>query len=357
MKISAVILAGGKSRRFNKQDKGLLKINGLHMVNIVVKAIDSMTDEIIVSANRNQDIYRAITKLPVISDNESNYLGPLHGIMSAFEVVQHEYLLVVPCDAPNIKPELLSSLKNKIGKHEIAVAHDGERYQYTFALMKVSLLNNLKAHILSGGQSLGGWYKTLDKTSVNLPKKMFFNMNTINDYCSLVVKSYHKKIPVLGFVGFSGAGKTTLLEQVIKFLSDENINVAVIKHSHHKFDMDTPGKDSHRFRLSGAKQVMLGSSQRYALLVENQGKEPNLGSLISKLDMSGLDLILFEGFKHEDYPKLEVNRLITGNENLFKNDPSIIALVTDDLHCDIDVPLLDINNPLLVAQFVKSYLS
>jgi len=149
----------------------------------------------------------------------------------------------------------------------------------------------------------------------------------------------YKGVPVFGFVGFSGSGKTTILTKVIKKLHKKGVNVAVIKHTHHHFDIDKPGKDSYKFRASGAQQVIVGSKKRFALMVEMEQQEPDLTYLMSKLELKGLDLILFEGFKHEKYPKIEVHRKAMDKPWLFRDDDSIIAVVTD---ADLDVSHLPV---------------
>jgi len=164
----------------------------------------------------------------------------------------------------------------------------------------------------------------------------------------------YKGIPVLGFVGFSGSGKTTILTQVIERLQQKGLHIAVIKHTHHHFDIDKPGKDSFRFRTSGAKQVIVGSKKRFALMVELEQDEPDLTFLMSKLNLDGLDLILFEGFKHEKYPKIEVHRKGHSKEWLFPDDANIIALATDDTNPK-SLPMLPLGNLDKISEFVYSY--
>ena len=165
----------------------------------------------------------------------------------------------------------------------------------------------------------------------------------------------YKEVPVLGFVGYSGAGKTTILTQVIEKLQQKGRNIAIIKHTHHHFDIDKPGKDSFRFRESGANQVIVGSKKRFALMVELEQEEPNLTYLMSKLDLKELDLILFEGFKHENYPKIEVHRKGHSKKWLFPDDAHIIALVTDEL-ASKELPILPINDMEKILDFVNCYL-
>ena len=134
---------------------------------------------------------------------------------------------------------------------------------------------------------------------------------------------------VFGFAGWSGSGKTTLIEQVIAHLSADGVRVALIKHAHHRFDIDHAGKDSHRHREAGASEVMISSGKRWAIMHELRGA-PEL-SLAEALDrLSPSDLVLIEGYKREPLPKLEVWRSAVGKPLLFPDDPHIIALATDD---------------------------
>ncbi|MFG0833785.1 molybdopterin-guanine dinucleotide biosynthesis protein B [Aeromonas bivalvium] len=136
-------------------------------------------------------------------------------------------------------------------------------------------------------------------------------------------------LPLLGFVAWSGTGKTTLLECLIPRLVARGLRLGVLKHTHHAFDIDQPGKDSHRLRQAGAAQVMAASSLRHALIQETPDGEPPFEALLARFDASALDLLLVEGFKHRRFPKVELHRAALGRPLLFPDDPDIIALVSD----------------------------
>ncbi len=163
------------------------------------------------------------------------------------------------------------------------------------------------------------------------------------------------KIPVLGFAAFSGTGKTTLLEKVIPMLCKMDYRVGMIKHAHHQFDIDKPGKDSFRLRKAGASQMLIASDQRTALMIENEtSQEPRLETLLSQLKQDELDLILVEGFKHVHFPKIELHRKELDKTLLYNEDDSIVAIATDDMSIEPDsIPVLDINNPGQIADFIK----
>lgn len=170
-----------------------------------------------------------------------------------------------------------------------------------------------------------------------------------------------QQIPVLGFAAYSGTGKTTLLKKVIPLLKERNIHLGIIKHAHHNFDIDHPGKDSYELRKSGADQMLIASSKRWALMVENssENSDPVLQELINRIDSSTVDLILVEGFKHETFPKIELRRAELDKDLMFPDDPSIIAIATDDTLDNTqqyrDIVQLDINNPHQIASFIEEH--
>jgi molybdopterin-guanine dinucleotide biosynthesis protein B len=133
---------------------------------------------------------------------------------------------------------------------------------------------------------------------------------------------------VIGLAGWSGAGKTTLLARLIPHFRQEGLRVSVIKHAHHEFDVDVPGKDSWVHRQAGAEEVLVSSARRWALMHELRGAaEPLLPELLAK--MSRVDLVVIEGFKSEPHRKIEVHRLANGKATLFPADPGIVGIATD----------------------------
>jgi len=164
----------------------------------------------------------------------------------------------------------------------------------------------------------------------------------------------HAQVPILGFAAFSGTGKTTLLTQTIPILKHHGVRIGLIKHSHHNFQIDQPGKDSFRLREAGASPVMLVSTHRRAIITEiSPEQEPRLDDQLKLLDQSELDLILVEGFKAEQFPKIELHRPSLNKPLLYPNDPNIIAIASD---CTLETPdyliQLDINQPEIIAAFI-----
>ena len=167
------------------------------------------------------------------------------------------------------------------------------------------------------------------------------------------------RIPVIGFVAPSGSGKTTLLAKLVPVLRRRGLRVGYLKHAHHTFDLDVPGKDSYEIREAGAQQTLLASSERWALQVEkpDKGEDPDLQGMLARFEADRLDLILVEGFKHEAFPKIELHRPSMGQRLMCLDDPNIIALATDAKPArEPTVPLLDLNRVDRIGTFVLDWL-
>ena len=148
---------------------------------------------------------------------------------------------------------------------------------------------------------------------------------------------------IIGLAGWSGSGKTTLLTRAIPRLVARGLSVSTLKHAHHDFDIDQPGKDSHRHRMAGATEVLIGSDVRWALVHELRGEaEPALGALLQKL--SPVDLVVIEGYKRAPHPKLEVHRAALGQPLLSESDPTIVAIASDRRLPDAKIPVIDLDD-------------
>ena len=162
-------------------------------------------------------------------------------------------------------------------------------------------------------------------------------------------------MPVVGFSAYSGTGKTTLLTRVIPQLKSRGLKIAVIKHAHHHFDLDQPGKDSYVLRKSGANQTVICTHTRMALMSEFDKPEddPSLEEIIESLNPAKSDLVLVEGYKHLKFSKIELHRKALGKPYLYPNDPAIIAIACDAPPSQAtEIPIRDINDPEGIAKFI-----
>lgn len=166
-------------------------------------------------------------------------------------------------------------------------------------------------------------------------------------------------IPVLGFCAYSGTGKTTLLKKLIPELNGRGIRLAVIKHAHHNFDVDIPGKDSFEMRKAGARQVLVASHIRWALMTEDEVEDaPKLPHLLQQIEQDKVDIVLVEGFKKLELPKIELHRAAHGKPFIHTHDDNIQAIACcDDTIIPNELRRLDINNVGQIADFVIEYIN
>ncbi|MGR5109157.1 bifunctional molybdopterin-guanine dinucleotide biosynthesis adaptor protein MobB/molybdopterin molybdotransferase MoeA [Vibrio jasicida] len=162
-------------------------------------------------------------------------------------------------------------------------------------------------------------------------------------------------IPILGFAAYSGTGKTTLLEALLPKLTEAGLRIGMLKHAHHNFDVDQPGKDSHRLRKAGASQMLISSRNRFALMTETPESESEFDYLLTRFDEDKLDVVLVEGCKNIAFPKIELHREEVGKPWLHPNDDNIIAIASDSGELDSELPQMNINDLEAIAQFVIQY--
>ena len=156
---------------------------------------------------------------------------------------------------------------------------------------------------------------------------------------------------IMGIVGWSGSGKTSLLVAVLPILRAKGLTVSTMKHAHHRFDLDRPGKDSYRHREAGASEVLVVASARWVLMHETRDEpEPAIEDLIQR--MTPVDLLLIEGFKTHHHPKLEIHRQSEGKPLLCPDDPEIVAVASDCALPGLGIPRLDLNDPAAIAGFI-----
>ncbi|WP_333817321.1 molybdopterin-guanine dinucleotide biosynthesis protein B [Tabrizicola sp.] len=154
---------------------------------------------------------------------------------------------------------------------------------------------------------------------------------------------------VYGVIGWKNSGKTSLMERLVAEITGRGFSVSTVKHVHHDVDLDQPGKDTFRHRAAGAREVVLASADRFALMVEHRGPEPGLPAVLARL--APVDLVLVEGYKRDAHPKVEVWREETGHPLIQPGDPLVRAVATDAALA-LPVPVLDLNNTAVVADFI-----
>ena len=162
------------------------------------------------------------------------------------------------------------------------------------------------------------------------------------------------RMRIIGIAGWSGAGKTTLLAKLIPRLTARGVRVSTVKHAHHAFDVDQPGKDSHTHRMAGATEVLVSSVNRWALVHELRGAaEPKLSDLLGKL--APVDLVIVEGFKHGAHPKLEIYRSAVGKPPLHPDDPHIVAVASDAPVPSARVPVVGLDDVDAIADLMLAH--
>jgi molybdopterin-guanine dinucleotide biosynthesis protein B len=163
--------------------------------------------------------------------------------------------------------------------------------------------------------------------------------------------SSSREMRIFGFAGWSGSGKTTLLVRLLPELAARGVSVSTLKHAHHAFDVDQPGKDSHRHRAAGASEVMISSANRWALIHENRGApEARLEELVRR--MTPVDLLLVEGFKDVPFAKLEVHRAGLGKPLLCGDNPHIVAVASDAPLSNVSLPVFALDDIAAIARFI-----
>lgn len=353
--ITGVILAGGMARRMGGQEKGLLQYQGKSLISHVITRLGPQLATLLINANRHHEEY-ARFGYPIFADREGNYLGPLAGVLAAFDHCHSDWILTVPTDAPHLSPQLVSRLASHVTTTKIYAVRCQHEWQPLFALWPRQIVPALESFLANGKRAVMDFLQEQHAIGVDFSDQLstFSNINTPEDLLQVP-----QRCPVLGFVAWSGSGKTTLLKQLIPLLNAAGLRVGLIKHAHHQFDIDTPGKDSYELRKAGASQVMVASQQRWALMTETpqQQADPELMALLQHMDQNNLDIILVEGFKHTQYPKIEIHRPSQQQSLLSPQDPDIIAVASDaETLPKLTIPLLDLNNPQQIAGFIQRWL-
>ena len=356
-RITGLILAGGRGSRMGGRDKGLVMLGGKTLVGHVVARLGPQVDQLLINANRNDAHYAAFGH-PVVRDLHADFPGPLAGIATGLAHTADGLLAIAPCDSPFVPRDLVSRLHAALvaEQADVAVVRAGGELQPVFALINTRLHESLMRFMVGSDSRIAAWFRLQKHVIVEFDDEAAFaNLNTEEDCSAAVDRLRTEQLSdVLGFAGYSGSGKTTLLRAVLPRLTARGLRIGVVKHAHHQFDIDQPGKDSYELRHAGAERVLVASSQRWALIHERQeAGDPPLFSLVETLRSPSLDLILVEGFRHERFPKIEIHRPALDRPLLYPTDDSILAVASPSpLTLPTNLPWLNLDNADQIAEFI-----
>lgn len=353
--VTAVILAGGRATRMAGHDKGLLPYYGKPLICHVIDRLKGQLPRIVINANRHLAAYAQLG-YRVIPDLDENFAGPLAGVRAALTQVDTHWVVSVPTDAPHLPTDLVARLCRAATAARIHVTRTQDELQPVFALWPRQCLPALNQFLAAGNRAVQEFLHAQQAVGVDFSDQVeaFTNINTPQQLSTGMIA------PVLCMVAWSGTGKTTLLKQVVTRLCERRLRVGIVKHAHHRFDIDIPGKDSYELRHAGAQQVLVASDQRWAMITEtgpDKQVDPDLTTLLQHMDHALLDIILVEGFKHSHYPKIELHRPSLQQPLLTTTDPTIIAVASDvGVLPGVTVPLLNLNNTEQISGFIQQWL-
>lgn len=354
--VTGVILVGGRSRRMGR-DKALLPLGGKPLAERVMDAFRQVFRRTILVGDRGERF--ASSGLPVFPDiHPGSALGGLHtGLVRAGT----PFIFVSACDVPWPDPRVIARICSLREGYDVVVPRTEGGIDPLFAVYGTGCLPAMERMLREGNYRIYDFYPEVRTRHVDqaeladlvTPGRTFVNVNTPEEFETIQQREEGMTIKALSFVAKSGTGKTTLLEKVIAELKGRGYRVGAIKHDAHRFDIDHPGKDSHRLTAAGADTMLISSPEKLAL-VKKHAEPPPIEELLATY-FGDMDIVLTEGFKKSGLPKIEVHRkersatlLCRGEEH----DPTLLAVASDEA-LDLDVPVLDLNDPARVADFVE----
>lgn len=361
-KMSAVILAGGNSARMGV-NKLLLPLGNSTVLGRVVEILNNMFAECILVTDKPEEF----RNLPVrtVSDRitgvpKSSMLG-IHGGLCAS---RNHYSFVVGGDMPFLSPTLIRHLCSLAGETDLVVPREEPHYHplgavYSREVIPVieELLTNRIFKITSLFERVRVKYVDVDELRVfDSELWSFFNVNTPDDYIQaqkhlvdLKERMQHMDIPIVSVVGKSGSGKTVLICGLLPELKKRGYRVGTIKHDVHGFDIDVPGKDSWKHARAGADTVVISSPWKVAK-IEKVDRDLSLDEVIARID--NVDLIISEGYKRNNKPKIEVFRSTVNRETLCQKGDNLLAVVSD-VQPDLGVPVFALDDYSGIADFIE----
>ena len=363
--VPCVILAGGKGRRMGGKEKALIPLLDRPLLSYVLESVSGQVAPIALNINTNFEKF-SLFGYPIIEDPIKGHLGPLAGILASLNWAQEidkEWVMTLPCDTPflpkNIAQRMIE-VKNRELDIDLVVARSRGYNHPVVALWKSNLNSKLKNALDDGIRKIDLFtsklkiaYVDFDTTN-NLQFDPFTNLNSPLDLIN-AQQILGKLPPFFGLAGWSGSGKTTLCTKLIENFTKIGIKVGTLKHAHHKFELDKPGKDSFNLRQAGARPMIISSKERFALIQENDGDEEKslfqMLEIFAKEPINQCDIIIVEGYKNEPIPKIEVYRPDINKPLLYKEDNNIFAIASD-IKIESSIPSFDLNNINSISDFI-----
>ncbi|MDB4238942.1 molybdenum cofactor guanylyltransferase MobA [Alphaproteobacteria bacterium] len=363
--IPCVILAGGKGRRMGGKEKALVPLLDRPLLSYVLESISGQVAPIALNINTSLDKFNKFG-YQIIEDPIKGHLGPLAGILASLNwahTLNHKWVLTLPCDTPflpkNLVQEMIKVKSNDLSLDLVIARSKGYNHP-VIALWKSELKSKLRIALEEGVRKIDLFTANLKIGYVDFDSRkniQFDPFTNLNSPLDLVhaQQILGKLPPFFGLAGWSGSGKTTLCTKLIENFTKIGIKVGTLKHAHHKFELDKPGKDSFNLRKAGSRPMIISSKERFALIQENDENEEK--SLFQMLEMFAkdpihkCDLIIVEGFKNEPIPKIEVYRKIIGKPELYKEDKNIFAIATDT-KINSSIPILDLNKVNSISDYI-----
>lgn len=370
MNTALVILTGGQSSRMGS-DKARLPFGDKCLLEYLAEKFSAFFPSVYLSVRKTSDYENLNLNIPMIEDIFPGY-GPISGIYSVLSKASEDRFIFISVDTPFADPAIAQKMVSLSADHPITLIHrKNNKMTSLFAVYKKSCLAGIEQCFADKNYALKHLHDIcppalVEENELFTDKNLFysdsdsfhcfFNMNTRQDYYYALrrlgkMEQAKNNIPVLSFVARSGTGKTTYIEKLIPVLKNEGIRLALLKHDAHGFEIDKPGKDSYRFTQAGADHVILTSRQKTAAMIQHEDTVP-LGDLLQRI--SNVDLILTEGYKHENQKKIELLR--KGYQETPVSDREHLIALVADFEIDTDLPVFDLNEPAAILPFLLDYL-
>jgi len=355
--LPGVILAGGRATRMGGGDKGLRHLGGKPLFGHVIARLAPQCGPLAINANGDPARLSAFG-LPVLPDSLPDYPGPLAGVLAGLDwaaALGAPAIVTAAADTPFLPADLVTRLQAAAGPTGLALAASPDatgtlQRHPTFGLWPTALRDDLRAALQGGLRKIVKWTDAHQAGTAAfdaVPFDPFFNVNTPDDLTQAERQLNPQR--VWGITGWKNTGKTGLTERLVAHFTAQGLTLSTIKHAHHDADTDHPGTDSFRHRAAGARQVILSTPRRWALMHEG-GPEPILADHLARL--SPVDLVLVEGYKSAPHPKIECHRPETGHPLLAPANRTIRAVASTGTPPGHGLPLFHLDDTAAIARFI-----